>query len=181
MMIKFNLLGGLLVMLATSLHLGASEPDVSEESQPDMSAVRIEWKDPENYFDVESADGFDEDFRDNVFFQLEKHIKKIAKQLPEGQRLKMVVTDLDLAGRLWPGMFYGFNGGNDVRIVKTVDFPRVEFQYELTDEQGAMVISGDENLRDMGFQQRVSRVFRSDPLRYEKAMIERWMRATLIN
>lgn len=141
--------------------------------------VQVEWQDPDSYRDVRAQMGSNQSFRENVFKQLEKHLHKVTKKLPEGQVLHLTVTDVDLAGQVWPGSFYGLNSANDVRIVKAVDFPRIRFNYQLK-EHDVVVKEGEENIKDMSFQQRSNRLFKSDPLRYEKALLERWIREFIL-
>lgn len=141
-------------------------------AQPDR--VEIEWQNPKEFTDVKAANGHRGKFRDSTFAKLEKHLEKLAEHLPEGTKLKMTVTDLDLAGKVWPGHFSGLDTTSDVRVVKRIDIPRMNFSYELVDANGTVVKSGEENLKDMAFQDRLSKHRRHDSLRYEKTMLKNW-------
>lgn len=149
--------------------------EVPADAVASNGKLRVEWQDPDSYRDVRAANGPDKPYRDNVFFQIEKHLTKITKKLPEGQTLTLTFTDVDLAGQVWPAQFQGMPGTGDVRIVRGINYPRFDFNYSLINTAGNVLKQGEESLKDMSFQQRVNRIFRNDPLRYEKALLERWL------
>src|SRR5690606_40461903 len=95
-----------------------------------------------------------------------------------GYKLSMNVTNLDLAGEVWPGMMVGLNSSSDVRLIKNLDIPRMDFSYELTDSAGVVLKEGTEELKDIAFMDRGGRVLDSDRLHYEKDMLERWFKDT---
>ena len=93
----------------------------------------------------------------------------------------MTVTNVDLAGQVWPSQFVGFGVGaaNDVRVIQRVDIPRMTFSYTLSDEQGTVVSSAEEvQLKDMNFMESNIRQNRGDTLSYEKIMLEDWFNDT---
>ena len=87
----------------------------------------------------------------------------------------MTVTNVDLAGDV-EYFFTRFPGG--IRVVRNLYFPSIEFTYELADEMGTVRTSGQENVKDMGFQFAGSRVISNAPFGYEKRMIDKWFRDT---
>ena len=152
-------------------------------SAPSFSNVEIEWKEYEEYSDIRPSNESRKRFAENTFKKIEKYMVRLMKTMPEDQKLSLVVTDLDLAGRVQfggtpifiRGSFARFgNGTSDIRIIDRIDHPRMEFSYTLTDSNGQVVRSGEENLRDLGFQDRVLSVPRGDRLRYEKQMLREW-------
>jgi hypothetical protein len=89
------------------------------------------------------------------------------------------VTNLDLAGEVWPASFVGFgSGGSNVRLIKSIDIPRMTFSYQLLGHTGEVLQQGEEKLKDMSFQDRANRFFDSEPLRYEKNMLRKWFFST---
>ena len=90
--------------------------------------VEITWQDPKSYTDVRPSNESRKSFRNRVFKSLDKYFNKLAEALPEGQTLEVTVTDLDLAGQVWPTMRAG---AFDIRIIDTVYIPRMEFSYQL--------------------------------------------------
>ena len=93
----------------------------------------------------------------------------------------MTVTNVDLAGQVWPSQFVGFGsgGGSDVRIIKRIDIPRMTFSYSLTNADGQVILSGEDvKLKDMDFMDSTIRRNRTESLTYEKAMLNDWFADT---
>ncbi|MDC0602252.1 DUF3016 domain-containing protein [Aliiglaciecola sp.] len=138
--------------------------------------VDITWENPKKFRDVQPTMQSRAKFRAQTFERLEKYMNKLAEGLPEGQTLAITVTNLDLAGRVWPSSFVGLgSGGSEVRLIKSVDIPRITFSYKLVDSDGTVIQEAEEvKLKDMGFQTRHNPFFKSESLRYEKNMLRRW-------
>ena len=166
-----------ILAFTTSTLLAASVQaagDINRKAEKDLDKVYIEWQNPKKFTDVRPSNESRTRFREHTFKRIEAHLEKLAKKLPEGQTLKMVVTDLDLAGRVLPGSFIGVGSANDVRLIKRLDIPRINFNYQLLDKSGNTIKEGTEELKDMGFQDRTLGQLRNDPLRYEKNMLKDW-------
>lgn len=143
--------------------------------------VKITWEEPESYSDVRPSNESRKRFRERTLKDLEEHIVELASDLPESQVLSMTVTNVDLAGQVWPSQFVGFgNGaGSDVRIIKRIDIPRMTFSYSLSNADGHVVLSGDDvKLKDMDFMETNIRRNRTESLSYEKAMLNDWFADT---
>lgn len=143
--------------------------------------VKITWEEPESYSDVRPTNEARKRFRERTLNDLEAHISELASGLPESQVLSMTVTNVDLAGQVWPSQFVGFgNGaGNDVRIIKRIDIPRMTFSYSLSNADGQVIQRGDQvQLKDMDFMESNIRRNRTESLSYEKAMLDEWFADT---
>lgn len=137
--------------------------------------VEITWENPEKFTDVKPTTMTRAKFREHTFTQLEEYIVELAEQLPDGQTLQMKVTNLDLAGTVWPASFIGVgNGGSDVRLVKSIDIPRMNFSYTLFDADKQVVKQAEVKLKDMAFQNKINAIRSSESLRYEKNMLKDW-------
>ena len=137
--------------------------------------VDITWQNPEKFRDVKPSNESRKRFRERVFEQLDEYLLELAEQLPDGHKLLITVNDLDLAGQVWPASFAGLGHSmSDVRVIKSVDIPRMSFQYKLVDASGAVVQEADVKLKDMSFQSRHNHFFDSESLRYEKNMLLDW-------
>lgn len=151
----------------------SSLAQAKENTAPEL--ISVEWQNPEDFTDVRPSNESRKRFRSRTFKALEKHLNKLTRKLPEGHKLELVVTDLDLAGRVWPQNFVGFgNAGADVRIIQRVDIPRMDFSYKLLDKSGEVVKEGNEELIDLDFQGNARRGFRNQTLGYEKHMLDEW-------
>lgn len=137
--------------------------------------VQIDWQNPEKYTDVDPVNESRKRFRERTFEKLEHYFEELAQSLPQGQTLHLTVTNLDLAGEVWPASFVGLGrSGNDVRLIKDVYIPRMEFSYTLKDASGAVLKEDNVYIKDMAFHNRLNKYFDQDSLRYEKVMIEDW-------
>lgn len=144
--------------------------------------VKVVWQDPDSYRDIEPTSQSKSSFRRNVFTNLEEYFKELGETLPADATWTITVTNLDLAGQVWPASFanvgFGMNGlgnsMNDVRVVKSIDIPRMSFSYSLNDAEGAVIKSADVSIKDMGFMDRSIYRDRWDNYRYEKQMLKDW-------
>ncbi|WP_308632581.1 DUF3016 domain-containing protein [Massilia sp. YIM B02763] len=143
--------------LAGVLALGASSA---------FADVTVTYVKPETFYDLPFATWE----RDELLQQITDHFVELGKSLPPGQNLRIEVTDFDPAGRLYPNA----RAGKDIRVVKGMaDWPRMDLHYTL-EQDGQVLKSGDAKLSDMNYQQNFNRYFDTEPLRYEKRMIDVW-------
>ena len=150
---------------------------VAPAIQTQAAEVNLEWQNPDKYRDIE-ANYLESQvvFQQRVIDELGHVIREAADEhLADRQRLNMTVTDIDLAGDV-DYFFTRFNQG--VRVVTDLYFPSIEFSYELQDAQGNVIMSGEENVKDMGFQFSGSRYVSDAPFGYEERLIEDWFQET---
>lgn len=146
----------------------AAAPAAAGSAQP--SAVEVHYDKPDQFTDI----SFDPRKREDALKQLTRHFEKLGRSLPAGQNLKIDVTDVDLAGREDPRL----RNGNDIRILDGgVDWPRISLHYVL-EQDGKVLRSGDARLSDMSYLNRLNRYSSSEPLRYEKQMMDDWFDKT---
>jgi len=159
--------------LAALLSAHAQDPATDDANAVATEHVRVSWTDTDNFAETRESRGRGLASTDLLLQQLGKHLSKRAeRQLAPGQRLDVRFTDLKLAGGFepWHGPQY-----NDVRIIKDIYPPRMELSFTLTAADGSVIASGDRKLRDMGFLTH-STVNSTDNLRYEKRMLDDWLR-----
>jgi len=140
-------------------------------SAASSAAVTVNFVKPENYPDMP----FSPVDRDATLKDIADYFTRLGANLPEGTDLHIDVLDLDLAGHLQPSR----RGDRDIRIMRGgADWPRMTLHFSV--ESGGKVInSGDAQLQDMDYQFRANRLTDSDPLRYEKGMIDDWFYKTI--
>ncbi|WP_295993559.1 DUF3016 domain-containing protein [Rugamonas sp.] len=144
------LLAGAIAMLATSAA---------------WAQIDVSYDKPEQYTDMP----FMQVDREQILKELSAHFTRLGSKLPPGQTLKIEVLDLDLAGRLYPR-----RNGDDIRVMRGgADWPRMHLRYTL-EQDGKVLRSGDEELSNMAYQDRINRYSDSDDLRYEKQMLDDW-------
>jgi len=161
------------IVIVAIIGLGASSGIMyaSDSSEGDQN-VHIEFADPENYSDI--RDGFTSSEKGEAAHLegIEQYVQKRAKKyLPADQKLEITFTNIDLAGDFEP---WGADM-DDVRIVKDIYPPRIDLQFRVRDAKGNVIKEGERKLRDLSFMMNL-RLNNHDPLRYEKTLIDDWMR-----
>jgi hypothetical protein len=158
--------------LAGATSLLAAPP--AAPATPPVSPVEVVFVQPEKFTDVQESYMGSDKGRDSILATIKEYVQeRAARYLAEGQKLTLSFTNIDLAGDFEPWRGPNFN---DVRIIKDIYAPRMNFSYKLVDATGAVVKEGEEKLIDMAFQMSLSPVNNSDSLRYEKAMLDNWLR-----
>ena len=154
----------LLLGLAAALSLGT----------PSQAAGTIEVKylAPENYTDI----GFGSYERERTLKSLSDYLQSLAKQLPDGQTLRLEVLDIDLAGEIrhW--------GAQEVRVLRgRADWPHVNLRYTLSAAPSGMLKSGDAHLSDMSYLYNLNiGTRRYGDLAYEKRMLNQWFEQNFV-
>ncbi len=96
------------------------------------------------------------------------------KELPEGKVLNIEVTDVDLAGDVHRTM-------SRIRVMTDVYAPRIEFSYQLVDQNKNVLLSGSENLKDRNYLMGSNLRYRNEFLGYEKNMLDEWFKDTFVD
>jgi Protein of unknown function (DUF3016) len=124
--------------------------------------VEVNWIEPAQFSDV----GHGSIDREQTLKALAEHFVLLARRLPDGQTLKLDVSDVNLAGEMSPNLAKNF------RILRgRADWPTMELKYELSAE-GRSIKSGQAHLADMGYMFKPT----GDNLGYEKRMIDAWFK-----
>lgn len=147
---------------------------------PGADRVTVNFTAPENFTDLRESHPDFENERGRAHYLplLRKYlVQRADKLLPAGQKLTVTFTDIDLAGDFepWLGMPLG-----DVRIVRSIHVPRMTFHFTLTDAAGQVLKEGERKLLDSSFQLRSHSGIDSDSLRYEKEMLNDWIRQEIL-
>jgi Protein of unknown function (DUF3016) len=138
-----------------------------------LAGVTVNYVEPGKYADMP----FEPWERDDVLKGLTEHFQKLGKQLPPNQDLSVEVLDIDLAGRVHPGM----RSGRDIRILRGgADWPHMRLHYALQ-AGGSTIASGDAELSDMMYLERLNRYSDGESLRFEKRMIDDWFNKTILH
>ncbi len=139
--------------------------------------VKVEYKDYKKFTDMKPANEPRGSYEKRTMANFDKIFADLAKRLPEGYSWNVVVTDIDLAGDV--NHMYT-QTGQQIRVIKEVFIPRINFSYTLSDKNKAVVAEEkDLKLKDMGFMTRLSANRADGPLAYEREMLERWFKDTI--
>jgi len=147
-----------------------SLPSIGQEAP-----VEVQYVHAEEFADVGNRRFSDERIRAAYLDQLRGHLaKRAAALLAAGERLSVSITELDMAGEFeaWRPP------SGEARIVKDIYPPRIDLSFRLAAEDGKLIKEGARKLRDPAFLAGANR-YSDDPLRYEKALIDRWLEQEL--
>jgi hypothetical protein len=140
------------------------------------SLIQVEFVKPEKFSDFKADAAGSPKGRDNYLGQLKGYLMQQAGgQLPQGQRLSVSITNIDMAGEFEP--WRGQSLAN-VRVVKDQYPPRIDLSFKLTDAQGKLLREGSSELRNLSFMTNAN-INRQDPLRHEKKLLDDWLRREL--
>lgn len=141
----------------------------------DTTRTRVTYEEPDTFTDLRDGDFESQRGRQHTLDELSRHIeKRAASVLPEGYTLSVVVSDIDLAGDYEPWRTKFTN----VRIVRDIYPPRISLTYTLRDAEGQVVSEAQRDLKDTAFLQTLT-IDRNDTLRFEKALIDAWIRTDI--
>lgn len=169
-------------LLACSAVAVAAPRTVTDPQAPralqDDGPVSVRWNDPATFTELRTSLNRFEAERGNWVEQLARHVRTAAgRTLAPGQTLQVTLVDVERAGEYEP--WHGANA-RDVRIMRDIYPPRMTLQYTLKDADGQVVDQGETTLRNIGYLQSGVRLqSSSDPLRYEKDLIDQWVRRDL--
>ena len=144
---------------------------------PDAGPVSVRWNDPATFTELRFSRNRWDAERGSWLTDLAEYLRKRADaHLPAGEQLQLIIVDVDRAGDYepWLGIRH-----QDTRIVRDIYPPRMTVRFRHLDASGAVVSEGERKLSDPGFLLGASPINNSDPLRYEKRMIDSWLRREL--
>ena len=152
--------------------LAADAPRALPESGP----VSVRWNDPATFTELRYSRNRWESERGPWLTDLAEYLRKrAATQLSDGERLELTIVDVDRAGDFEP--WHGAQH-QDTRIVRDIYPPRMTLDFSLRDANGQVISKGERKLSDVGFTLGGSPID-SDPLRFEKRMLDDWLRREL--
>jgi len=136
----------------------------------DAGNVAIRYVNPKDYTDAAMDGANRTDPR--VLTILERHFQSLAARcLPPGKTLNIQVLDIDLAGQV---EWRRGGSGNSVRVLREITWPRITLAYTLHGDDGR-VAEAREQVNDMDYLWAGGTArTQSEPLSYERAMLERW-------
>ena len=174
---KILLIPLLAALVIAPLHAASTVTDPSRpRALPADGPVSVEWTDPAEFSELRFSQNCWEAQQGDWVTQLARYLQeRAAARLPEGQRMDVTITDIKRAGSFEP--WHGANA-NNIRVMRDVYPPRMTLQVRITDADGRVVSEGEQRLVDTAFLMN-SRPMDTDPLRFEKDMIDTWLRREL--
>lgn len=149
--------------------LAANAPRALPASGP----VNVAWSDPSLFGDIRTSSNRSASTRGDWLVQLASYMRKqAAKRLTLGNRLELNILDIQRAGRYEP---WASPAGQDIRVIRENYPPMMVVQFRELNASGTVVAEGERRITDPAFLLHAGSVNDSDPLRYEKRMIDSWL------
>lgn len=144
---------------------------------PEAGPVSVHWNDPATFTELRHSSNRWAASEGNWLQDLAQYMRKQAEQrLAPGERLEFTILDIDRAGQYEP--WHGIDL-QDTRIIRDRYPPRMTVEFRHYDASGTLVAEGERKLSDPAFLINASPINSTDPLRYEKRMIDSWLRREL--
>lgn len=170
------LAGALVVGSATAAPRTVTDPRAPRALQAD-GPVSVKWDDPATFTEIRRSTNRFEAQRGDWVQQLARYVRTAAaKPLQPGQTLDVTLVDIKRAGDYEP--WHGPRADN-IRIMRDIYPPRITLQYTLKDASGRIVDEGEAKLSDSGYLHNIGLRSDSDPLRFEKRLIDDWVKRQL--
>ncbi len=135
--------------------------------------ITVDYVQPEKFTDVKERQFKTTPDKNAHLKNLKSWLEKEgAKQLADGQTLRLKILDIDLAGDFEP-----WNGPNfqDVRVLKDIYPPRIKLQFTLQDRDSKVLSEGERELRNVGYLMETSMASRG-ALEHDERMLKDWLR-----
>lgn len=145
---------------------------------PASGPVSVAWADPAGFAELRNSPNRYEAARGGWLMELAVYLRKRAEpRLAPGERLDLNIIDVNRAGEYepWIGVNY-----HDTRIVRDIYPPRMTVQFRHTGADGQVLSEGERKLSDPGFLTGITPIDTTDGLRFEKRMIDSWLRRELV-
>lgn len=137
------------------------------------SAVNVSWGDPNAFAELRYSQNRRIAVQGDWVVELAEYLQQqVAKAVPAGERVDVEILDIQRAGQFeWMR-----TQNEDVRVMRDVYPPRMTLQFKRTAADGSVIGEGERKISDLAYLQGPSPFPSSDPLRYDKRMIDTWVR-----
>lgn len=168
---KHHRLIGITIAALLGLTLFTGCQTTSTKAPVDTSRVSVQFTQPEKFTDFRDGLTGTDKGREHYEELITDFLKDIGPRLiPDGTKLEITFTDIDLAGDFLPTARLG----QDIRVMKTIYYPRMKLSFSLKDAAGAVVKQGEVQLVNMEFMSDVG-VNRNDELFYDINLLRNWI------
>lgn len=155
---------------------------VTDSTQPHLvgegTPVSVTWGDPAQFTELRYSQNRHEASQGDWVTQLADHIaERTARALPPGERVDVEILDVERAGEYeWA---YG-GWAQDIRVLRDVYPPRMLLRFRRMDAEGRTIAEGERRLADLAYLMGPQPLPSSDPLRFEKRMIDQWVQKEFV-
>jgi hypothetical protein len=140
------------------------------------AGVQVSFVQPERFYDATLYSAYGAAAREPAMNGIRDYLEHLGRtHLRANETLEIAVLDIDLAGRFEWWRPFAYN----TRIVRDITWPRIKVRYALRQDDRVLT-SGEESITDLNYLMHATAPNYSDPLRYEKAMLDDWFRARFV-
>lgn len=140
---------------------------------PADGPVAVSWTDPAQFIEIRHSRNRFEAVRGDWVREIAAYLREdTARHLPQGDRLDVTITDINRAGEYEPSD----NGSYSIRYMRDIYPPRINLRFKLTGADGTVLAQGARELTDPGYLTASLTLTDTDPLRYEKKLVDDWQR-----
>jgi len=130
--------------------------------------VDVNYVEPQKFADI----GHGSYDRERTLKSLTSYLQDLSRRLPDGQTLRLDITDVDLAGEIYP------LSRGDVRVMRGMaDWPVITLRYTLL-EGGRTLKQGQARIADMNYLGTLNTDGRGE-LSHERHMLRKWFDETI--
>jgi len=164
---------GLLAACASTGPMRVTDAD-QPRSAGEGTPVLVHWEDPATFTEIRRSPNRRQATQGDWVARMGTYVsERIARALPAGERADVEILDIERAGEL---EWWGAGGMNDdVRVMRPIYPPRMRVQFRRYGSDGQVVAEGERTITDLTYLDGPQPVSSSDPLRYEKRMVDRWV------
>ena len=150
---------------------------VTDQARPHAvgqdSAISVRWGDPAQFAELRYSQNRRLAAQGDWVVELADYMQeKLAKAVPAGESVDVEILDIQRAGQYeWL-----YSQTDDVRVLRDVYPPRMTLQFSRKDASGAVIAEGERKIADLAYLQSPAPFPSSDPLRYDKRLIDTWIR-----
>jgi hypothetical protein len=149
---------------------------VTDPSMPHLvgegTPVTVSWGDPALFSEIRQSPNRWQATQGDWVVELGDYFsERIARTLPAGQRVEVEILDIELAG----SYIWWVTRKNDVRLLSDLYPPVFQIEYQHYGADGQLISEGERRLSDLAYLDGPQPLNTSDPLRFEKRLIDRWV------
>lgn len=145
-------------------------------SAPALAGVSVNFIDPDSYTDVRQFESkIRVGDRQKILDELEAYLESLGSELGPNQQVTLDVLNIDLAGQT---EVLSARQQNE-RLGRDFTAPSMRVKY-VFEEGGQVIASDEETISDQNYLNHPTLRTDTDPLRYEKYMLQKWFRQRFV-
>jgi len=154
---------------------------VTDPSQPRLvgegTPVTVSWGDPAQFTEVRYSTNPTLASEGDWVVELADYVSaKTARAVPAGDKVDVQILDVQRAGQYE----WSYGAARDLRVLRDIYPPRIQLRFRRVDASGNVVAEGDRKLADLAYLMSPPPLPASDTLRYEKRLIDQWVRREFV-